>query len=34
MDLISLVIVLIVIGVLLWLVNSFIPMDGKMKADR
>jgi hypothetical protein len=30
MDLISLVIVLIVIGVLLWLVNSYIPMDGKM----
>lgn len=30
MDLISLVVVLIVIGVLLWLVNSYIPMDGKM----
>lgn len=31
MDLISLVIVLITIGVLLWLVNSFIPMDGNIK---
>ena len=31
MSLISLVIVLIVIGVLLWLVNSFIPMEARMK---
>jgi len=31
MPLISLVITLIVIGVLLWLVNSYIPMDGKIK---
>lgn len=31
MDLIQLVIVLIVIGVLLWLVNTYIPMDGKIK---
>jgi len=31
MDLISLVITIIVVGVLLWLVNSFIPMDGKIK---
>ncbi len=31
MDLISLVIALIVIGILLWLVNSFIPMDAKIK---
>ena len=31
MDLFSLVVVLIVIGVLLWAVNSFIPMDGKIK---
>jgi hypothetical protein len=29
--LINVVIVLIVIGVLLWLVNSYIPMDGKIK---
>jgi 1-acyl-sn-glycerol-3-phosphate acyltransferase len=31
MSLISLVITLIVVGVLLWLVNSYIPMDGKIK---
>ncbi len=31
MSLISLVIVLIVVGVLLWLVNSMIPMDPKIK---
>ena len=28
---ISLIITLIVIGVLLWLVNTYIPMDGKIK---
>ena len=27
----SLVITLIVVGVLLWLVNTYIPMDGKIK---
>lgn len=31
MDLIQLVIVLIIVGVLLWLVNSFVPMDPKIK---
>jgi hypothetical protein len=31
MSLVSIVIVLIVVGVLLWLVNSYIPMDGKIK---
>lgn len=31
MPLINLVIVLIVVGVLLWLVNTYIPMDGKIK---
>ena len=31
MPLIQLVVVLIVVGVLLWLVNSFIPMDAKIK---
>jgi hypothetical protein len=31
MSLISLVAVLIVVGVLLWLVNSYIPMDAKVK---
>ena len=31
MSLISLVVTLIVVGVLLWLVNNYIPMDGKIK---
>jgi hypothetical protein len=31
MSLISIVITLIVAGVLLWLVNTYIPMDGKIK---
>ena len=31
MALIDVVIVLIVVGLLLWLANSFIPMDGKIK---
>ncbi len=31
MSLLSLVVVLIVIGVLLWLVNSYIPMDDTIK---
>lgn len=31
MPLLQLVIVLIVIGVLLWLVNTYIPMDSKIK---
>ena len=32
MPLINLVITLIVVGVLLWLVNTYIPMDGKIKS--
>jgi hypothetical protein len=31
MPLINLVVVLIVVGVLLWLVNTYIPMDSKIK---
>ena len=31
MSLISLVVVLIVVGVLLWLVNNYIPMAGSIK---
>ena len=31
MDLITLVVTLIVIGVLLWLINTMIPMDAKIK---
>ena len=32
MPLLSVVVVLIVVGVLLWLVNTYLPMDGKIKA--
>lgn len=31
MSLITLIVVLIVVGILLWLVNTYIPMDGKIK---
>jgi hypothetical protein len=31
MSLVTLIITLIVVGVLLWLVNTYIPMDGKIK---
>ena len=31
MSLISLVLTLIVIGVLLWLINTYIPMNGEIK---
>ena len=31
MPLLTIVITLIVVGVLLWLVNTYIPMDGKIK---
>ena len=31
MPLINLVVILIVVGVLLWLVNNYIPMDSKIK---
>ena len=32
MPLLNILIVIIVVGVLLWLVNSFIPMDRKIKS--
>jgi hypothetical protein len=32
MPLMQLVVILIVVGVLLWLVNSFIPMQGTIKS--
>jgi hypothetical protein len=32
MPLINIVVVLIVVGVLLWLVNTYLPMDGKIKS--
>ena len=31
MPLLNVVLVLIVVGILLWLVNTYIPMDGKIK---
>jgi len=31
MSLLTIVLVLIVVGVVLWLINSYIPMDGKIK---
>jgi len=31
MSLVSLVVTLIIVGVLLWLVNTYIPMDAKIK---
>jgi len=31
MSLVSLVVVLVVVGVILWLINSYIPMDAKIK---
>ncbi len=32
MPLLQVVIVLIVVGILLWLINSYIPMDSKIKS--
>ena len=32
MPLFNVLLVLIVVGVLLWLVNNYIPMDGKIKS--
>lgn len=31
MSLISLIVVLIVVGVLLWVINAYVPMDAKIK---
>lgn len=31
MPLINVIVVLIVVGMLLWLVNNYLPMDGKIK---
>jgi hypothetical protein len=31
MSLVSLLVVLIIVGVLLWLINNYIPMDAKIK---
>lgn len=32
MSLVSLVVTLIVVGILLWLINNYIPMDAKIKS--
>lgn len=32
MSLISIIVSLIVVGVILWLINTYVPMDGKIKA--
>ena len=32
MSLISLLVVLIAVGVILWLINTYIPMDAKIKS--
>lgn len=32
MSIVSLIIVLAVVGFLLWLVNTYVPMDGKVKS--
>jgi hypothetical protein len=32
MPLFNVLLVLIVVGVILWLINSYIPMDGKIKS--
>jgi hypothetical protein len=32
MSLVTILIVIVLVGVLLWAVNSFIPMDGKIKS--
>jgi hypothetical protein len=31
MSLVTIVITLVIVGVLLWLINTYIPMDGKIK---
>ena len=33
MPLINILIVLVIVGFLLWLVNNYIPMDGKIKKN-
>ena len=32
MSLVSLILVLIVVGVVLWLINTYVPMDAKIKS--
>ena len=32
MPLITVIVVLVVVGVILWLINNYLPMDGKIKS--
>lgn len=32
MPLVNLVVILVVVGVILWLINTYLPMDGKIKS--
>jgi hypothetical protein len=32
MPLVTVIVVLIVVGVVLWLINNYLPMDGKIKS--
>ncbi len=32
MSLLTLIVVLVVVGVLLWLINNYVPMDSKIKS--
>lgn len=32
MSLLSVIVTLVIVGVVLWLVNTYIPMDGKIKS--
>jgi cation transporter-like permease len=32
MSLVNLIVILIVVGVILWLINTYLPMDGKIKS--
>jgi len=32
MSLVNLIVILMVVGVLLWLINTYLPMDGKIKS--
>jgi len=31
MDLLTILLVLVVVGVVLWVINAYVPMDGKIK---
>ena len=31
MSIVSVIVVLVIVGVVLWLINTYVPMDGKIK---